>query len=259
MKVVPTRRLLAAWEAGMTRSHAGRALALLAATPPGADVPDSGEEDHEAAIGRLAELSIGQRDVRLLGLRRSTFGPSVEAVVSCLSCEARLEVGFDLRQIDGGGSLASAPDQPLSVTSGAYEIEFRLPTSRDLAELDEAVDTPAAKRIALLGRCVRTARRQGTTIDVGALPEALCQLIEQRMAEADGQAWVQLDVRCPDCRHHWRAGFDIAAFFWAEVDQWARSLLRDVHTLASAYGWREADILALSPARRRCYLDLVRQ
>jgi hypothetical protein len=28
-----------------------------------------------------------------------------------------------------------------------------------------------------------------------------------------------------------------------------------VHTLASAYGWGEQDILGLSPIRRRCYLE----
>ena len=33
--------------------------------------------------------------------------------------------------------------------------------------------------------------------------------------------------------------------------------LRDVHTLASTYGWREADILALSPWRRQYYLALI--
>ena len=33
-------------------------------------------------------------------------------------------------------------------------------------------------------------------------------------------------------------------------------ILREVHTLAAAYGWSEAEILALSPARRRVYLEL---
>jgi hypothetical protein len=32
----------------------------------------------------------------------------------------------------------------------------------------------------------------------------------------------------------------------------------EVDALARAYGWREADILALSPARRAAYLELAR-
>jgi hypothetical protein len=34
-------------------------------------------------------------------------------------------------------------------------------------------------------------------------------------------------------------------------------MLRDVHALATAYGWREADIVAMSPWRRQVYLDMV--
>ena len=37
----------------------------------------------------------------------------------------------------------------------------------------------------------------------------------------------------------------------------AGALLHEVHRLASAYGWSEAQILALSPARRAQYLALV--
>jgi len=33
--------------------------------------------------------------------------------------------------------------------------------------------------------------------------------------------------------------------------------LSDVHTLARAYGWRERDILTLSPTRRQFYLNMV--
>jgi hypothetical protein len=36
-------------------------------------------------------------------------------------------------------------------------------------------------------------------------------------------------------------------------------MLYDVHALASAYGWREADVLAMSPMRRQVYLELARQ
>ena len=38
-----------------------------------------------------------------------------------------------------------------------------------------------------------------------------------------------------------------------------RSLFDEVHALASCYGWREADILAMSGERRRQYLQRVMQ
>jgi hypothetical protein len=64
-------------------------------------------------------------------------------------------------------------------------------------------------------------------------------------------------LTCPQCAHQWQAPLDIVSFLWSEVHAWAIRLLREIHELASAYGWSEAEILALSPWRRRAYLELV--
>jgi len=80
---------------------------------------------------------------------------------------------------------------------------------------------------------------------------------EARLSLADPHADIRLDLDCSACQARWQAPFDIVPFLWSAVDAWALRLLRDVHRLARAYGWREADILALSPPRRRCYLELL--
>jgi hypothetical protein len=77
------------------------------------------------------------------------------------------------------------------------------------------------------------------------------------MAQADPQADVQLALCCPRCSHEWQEVFDIVSFFWSEISAWTARILREVHTLACAYGWREADILAMSPGRRQCYLEML--
>ena len=51
--------------------------------------------------------------------------------------------------------------------------------------------------------------------------------------------------------------FDIVSFFWREIEEFAIRTLREIHALARAYGWAEDQILALSPTRRRCYLEMV--
>ncbi len=79
------------------------------------------------------------------------------------------------------------------------------------------------------------------------------------MAEADPLADARLALSCPACGRPWEAAFDVVAFLWGELDAWARRTFAEVHALASAYGWREADVLALSPERRRIYLDLVQE
>ena len=53
-----------------------------------------------------------------------------------------------------------------------------------------------------------------------------------------------------------RFNFDIATVLWTELAGLARSLIEEVDALASAYGWSEREILALSGRRRRAYLEL---
>jgi hypothetical protein len=79
------------------------------------------------------------------------------------------------------------------------------------------------------------------------------------MQSSDPQADLRFTLHCQVCSHEWEAGFDIAQFLWTEVDAWASRTLFDVHCLARAYGWREADILSLSPWRRQCYLEMLTQ
>lgn len=74
--------------------------------------------------------------------------------------------------------------------------------------------------------------------------------------DADPGAELTLEIACPECGAATPAELDIAAYLWTELDAWARDLLLDVHLLASAYGWSEPEILALSPLRRRYYLEL---
>jgi hypothetical protein len=77
------------------------------------------------------------------------------------------------------------------------------------------------------------------------------------LADGDPLAEVILDMRCAACGHSWSLLFDIASFFWAEIEALAARLMTEVDALARAYGWREADILAMDGARRAAYLDMV--
>jgi hypothetical protein len=109
----------------------------------------------------------------------------------------------------------------------------------------------------LLERCVLAARLENREIEANELSSEVTDAIERRMAEVDPQADVQLDLTCLVCGYGWQALLDIEDFFWTELNAWAKKILSEVHVLASAYGWGEADILNLSPLRRQYYLDLV--
>ena len=86
---------------------------------------------------------------------------------------------------------------------------------------------------------------------------ALIGELESHMEALDPAADIRLGLRCTECGHGWDALLDIGACFWDELGSRAHQLLESVHRLASAYGWRESEILALSPARRAAYLNMI--
>ena len=246
MRAPSTEELLGVWEAGFAQPPLERALALLAVACP------------EASWDQLAKLSIGQRDVKLLKLRETLWGPQMTAVVACPKCQERMELSLDTREMSGG----SQPSQPaeISLRVSGFDMTFRLPTSLDLMAAEGKGTTEGAT--ALLHRCLLSveqgaAEQRGARIDFDKLPPEAVEGLTKSMAEADPLADIQLSLSCPNCEQPWRGIFDIVSFLWTELEVWAWRILKDVHTLAQAYGWSEREILRLSPTRRQFYLDMV--
>jgi hypothetical protein len=216
--------LLGAWEDGLGETRARRALVLLAAARPGEE---------------LGNLTVGERDLALLDLRSIVFGPTVTALGDCAGCGERVEATFE-----AGDVRADAVAREVRLDG----LRARVPTAEDLVAAEDAPDVEAARRV-LLGRIVGEA-------EGGSLSEEAAAALGELLAEADPQADVRLLLACPDCGAAWEEPFEVDAFLWQELDAWAARLLEEVHALASAYGWSERDVLALSPSRRAAYLEL---
>ncbi len=210
--------------------------------------------DEYSAV-ELAALPLGQRDALLLQLRTRLFGAAIDVVASCPHCAATVEATFrgDDLLLSRPGANAAPPT--LEHAAQGLRVQYRLPDSNDLLALENCSD-PVAARELLLERCVLGAQRDAAPHDLHALPQAWSAELAQAMAQADPQADLQLAFRCPECAHDWQPLFDIARFLWQELHAWALHMLREVDTLAQAYHWAEADILALSPRRRQAYLEL---
>jgi hypothetical protein len=250
MRTLSTIALMEAWERGLGRSLSQRALALLVAGWP------------EASTDRLARLPIGQRDRHLLSLRELTFGAQLSARAVCPSCRAQLELTFSTSEVPDGTRgredvvADDALDRSFAVSLDGEELEYRLPTIGDLAAIDGEPDVSRARGL-LLERCVVAVRAAGRAVPLASASPALLNALVEHMSQNDPQGDVQMAFRCMVCGSSSLVAFDIASFFWTEVHAWALRTLRDVHTLASAYGWREADILSMTPQRRQLYLELV--
>jgi hypothetical protein len=231
--------VLRAWELGQDRHPVDRALCLLRLACP--DTPWQ----------ELAELPVGRRDALLFALREQTFGRAMNGRVTCPACAAQAELALDTAAL-----VVPAPDEVVDMLEeDGITLRFRLPDSLDLAAVARAGDPEAAHAL-LLERCVLTAERAGAAMRPRDLPPAIEERLEAIMAEQDPQGEVLLHVTCMTCGHRWQALLDIEGFLWTEVSAEATRLLGEVHTLARAYHWREADILAMSSRRREAYLEL---
>jgi hypothetical protein len=111
----------------------------------------------------------------------------------------------------------------------------------------------------LLTDCILSVHSGANVCDPGGLPQQVFERLDEQMALADPQANIMMNLSCPACAHEWETQFDIVGYLWTEIDNWARHVLQDIAALAFAFGWSESQILALSPQRRRLYLDIIRQ
>jgi hypothetical protein len=131
-----------------------------------------------------------------------------------------------------------------------------VPAAADLVACAAEASVAAAEH-RLLQNCLLDVRLHGSPIGIENLPEEVVTGLASAMADADPGADLQVRATCPLCEHQWQSTFDIVSFLWTELQDWAIRVLREVHALATAYGWPERDILDLSPWRRRLYLQMV--
>ncbi len=233
--------LLAVWERGLEKRPLERALALLEAGCP--DSPPT----------VLANLSVGRRDAALLTLREWAFGHEITGSAVCANCGLPVEMTLDTSHLRLPSTDSAAPAE-VSVATAGYEIRLRPPNSSDLMACVEVDAAEISKR--LFTSCLIAASFQGNPVSAEQLPPEVVQTGIEQMAHADRQANLEIDISCTGCGHRWLEVFDIVSFFWTEIDAWARRMLREVHVLASAYGWSEKEILLLTPRRRHSYLEM---
>jgi hypothetical protein len=243
MRLPTAAELIDAWERGAAQHWVDRGLALLSVACP------------EKTFGQLQALTIAERDRLLLEIHRGLFGPLLACYAECPRCRAQLEFTLDVENLLGDMTLSGKSD-PYELVSRDLHVRFCAPDSEDLAALRACVDIASARRI-LLERCVLGATRGNEPVSVMELPADVVEEISSTLAQSESHADISLALECVSCAHRWELAFDIVSFLWAEISARAKRFLGEVHTLAWAYGWREADILAMSPARRQFYLDRV--
>jgi hypothetical protein len=231
MRALSSPDFLDLWERGCSLHPVDQGLLALSAALP------------KSSQDILADWPLGRRNQALAALRCSCFGRILKAWTSCNRCGEKLEFELD------GEAWADSSDPVESIVVKGHS--FRPPTSRDLARAAEEGDAGYAVRRLLTGCLADSAD------SLDGLGEEDLQEIGERMAAADPLAETRLTLHCPECGEEWEESLDIVRFFWAEIEARAKRALFEIHTLASAYGWSEREILSLSETRRALYLERI--
>jgi hypothetical protein len=237
------RDVLEVWEEGERQHPIDRALTLLATAWP------------ERSRDELAALPLGECNGALLALRERLFGPRIVGIQPCAACGEELEIPLsttDLRRELEAGPAAG----PGAFTAGGVELRFRPLDSRDLAAAVTAPDARRARRL-LAERSVLSAHRGTVPVACEELSEEIVEALAERLAESDPGAEIRLEGRCPGCDRASSIELDPGELLWTEVRALARRLLSEVALLASSFHFGETEILAMSPARRRAYLEML--
>jgi hypothetical protein len=217
--------------------------------------PPPKEPVHERLVALLEALdgpdaraqTLGGHHQRLLQIHQAAIGTPLEAVVTCPNCGVENEFVVPVALI-----LALPTPDPgwrAQVEIDGTPATTRLPTVDDLAE---TTGMSMAEAVRVLADRTCTPRPEP-----GPLGDETVRLLATDWERADPAAHITLDLACVSCDAELTVSVDPAEFVARDLDRHVSRLLGEVHTIASAYGWREGEILALPRDRRRHYLELI--
>jgi hypothetical protein len=195
----------------------------------------------EADGGPLAldGLAVSQADRLAAWLYRDLYGDCAECRARCADCGEDYEFAIDVAALIArqDGERPGPPDGD-GFWALADGRRVRAPTLADLA----AADGPDA----LLGRLVAGGDPAADPDRVTAFLETAAPLLS-----------IDVDAACPHCARGQNVRFDLAHYLAARLAGERPFLVREIHLLASRYGWGLAEILALSRADRRAFAALI--
>lgn len=222
------------------------------------DVPFAAEPADQATTALLAAClhtdrdavagwSLARRLQALLAVRAADpDGAPLQAVVRCGHCGTRFELEIDpaacQREVDDTAFAWTAPDGRV--------LQLRLPSGTDLARWRaQGCTDPATLAGSLVCAVDDRAPAPGF-----ALPSPWLGPLAAALAEHDPLGALQADAECPECAGPNATDIDLEALLLAGFARRQRRLLDEVATLARAFHWTEAQILALPAWRRAHYL-----
>ena len=201
----------------------------------------------------ISGLSAWDRDRMLATVYMRIYGERIESTVSCVQCHENFDLDFSLPYLlESLNPENNATAEVNARQDGIYGfsdgLEFRLPTGEDEIAVMGLSQEEGEQE--LLTRCIQNSpegvNNQNRVQEIQAVMEAIAPLID-----------LELDAQCPECGQEQQVHFDLQHYLLSALSGERTQLMREIHVLASTYGWSLADILNLPRSQRRSLASLV--
>jgi hypothetical protein len=195
-----------------------------------------------------AKLTASDRDRLLAAVYVRTYGPVVESTVDCAPCGQPYDIDFSLPDLleglweeAGASPVERGPEGTYKLPDGR---SFRLPTGEDEIAVWHLPPKEAERE--LMARCTLVGDPARDAEDVQAAMEQVAPVLN-----------LDMDAQCPECGEGQSVHFDMQTYLLAALASERDQVARQVHLLASAYGWSLDEILGLPRSRRHAYAALI--
>jgi hypothetical protein len=165
-----------------------------------------------------------------------------------LSCGERFEFELPMAMLH---DFIIPDDETIQVVlEGKRSVSLRRPNGWDLREWCNQQPTSRQAAVA--------AMLQSLVIEGQVRPDDE-PILAEALSDLDPLVAFSVSCACPACRSTSEVRVDLEDIALARLRRKQRELLHEIHRLASRYGWREAEVLAIPPHRRAQYLAMIEE
>lgn len=191
----------------------------------------------------IAEWTLPKRRQGLIAVAVATEGPMRARRADCPAptCGAQAELLLDLREFRRDWRA----DRTEAVLPGGRRLALRLPRPADLATAAEGG--------------ARGAEAAARALALGEAPDGddWIEAADAALSAADLLGDLDLNADCPACGGPISVPLALEPWLSGELARASVRLMDEIHVIAAAYHWTEADILALPEGRRRHYISRI--
>lgn len=195
---------------------------------------------------------LGRRLQGLLAVACATLGAEHWLELRCThdDCRHMMDLEIDLRRFQAAPPARQIRCEP----APGHVADLRVPTGED--ELRWWAEKGTADEDALAASLVVAVDGAAPAPD-WQLPDGWLEPLGDALQQQDPLTAPALVADCPECRREVEFELDLEDTLLRLLRTEQSGLLDQIHRLAMAYHWGEAEIVSLPPPRRQYYLDRI--